>query len=71
MKHSGNGHKDKGVLSATTMIGDRVRNEAGEDLGKVEEIMIDYTTGALHTQSCPLVDFLEWETNCLPFPGKL
>ncbi len=47
MKHSGNGHKDKGVLSATTMIGDGVRNERGEDLGKLEEIMIDYTTGRI------------------------
>jgi sporulation protein YlmC with PRC-barrel domain len=33
------------VLSATTMIGDRVCNAAGEDLGKLEEIMIDYETG--------------------------
>jgi len=33
------------VLSAATMTGDRVRNPAGEDLGKVEEIMIDVPTG--------------------------
>src|SRR4051812_41628357 len=33
------------VLSAATMIGDRVRNPAGEDLGKVEEIMIDVPSG--------------------------
>jgi sporulation protein YlmC with PRC-barrel domain len=47
MKQSGNGHKVKGVLSATTMVGDGVRNELGEDLGKVEEIMIDYTNGRI------------------------
>ncbi len=29
------------VLSAQTMIGDTVRNAAGEDLGKIEELMID------------------------------
>jgi sporulation protein YlmC with PRC-barrel domain len=29
------------VLSATTIIGDSVRNTAGEDLGKIEELMID------------------------------
>jgi len=33
------------VLSAATLTGDRVRNPAGEDLGKVEEIMIDVPTG--------------------------
>lgn len=33
------------VMSATTMIGDRVRNMAGENLGKLEEIMIDMEQG--------------------------
>jgi sporulation protein YlmC with PRC-barrel domain len=33
------------VLSAGTLAGDRVRNSAGEDLGKVEEIMIDLPSG--------------------------
>jgi len=33
------------VLSAATLIGERVRNPAGEDLGKIEEIMIDVPTG--------------------------
>src|SRR6266542_2627241 len=33
------------VLSAGTLTGDRVRNSAGEDLGKIEEIMIDIPTG--------------------------
>jgi sporulation protein YlmC with PRC-barrel domain len=33
------------VLSAGTLAGDRVRNTAGEDLGKVEEIMIDLSSG--------------------------
>jgi sporulation protein YlmC with PRC-barrel domain len=33
------------VLSAGTLAGDRIRNTAGEDLGKVEEIMIDVASG--------------------------
>ncbi|PWU07769.1 MAG: photosystem reaction center subunit H [Terriglobia bacterium] len=32
-------------MGATTLAGDRVRNSAGEDLGKIEEIMIDVPTG--------------------------
>jgi hypothetical protein len=33
------------VLTAGTLVGDRVRNPASEDLGKIEEIMIDLPTG--------------------------
>src|SRR5690606_28208817 len=33
------------VLGSTTLIGNRVVNLQGEDLGKVEEIMIDLATG--------------------------
>jgi sporulation protein YlmC with PRC-barrel domain len=33
------------VLSASTLEGDSVRNSAGDDLGKVDEIMIDIPTG--------------------------
>jgi sporulation protein YlmC with PRC-barrel domain len=33
------------VLSASTLEGDQVRNSAGEDLGKLEDIMIDVSTG--------------------------
>lgn len=33
------------MLSASTLIGDDVRNPAGEDLGKLEEIMVDTTSG--------------------------
>jgi sporulation protein YlmC with PRC-barrel domain len=33
------------ILSATTLIGDKVTNAAGEDLGKVEELMIDLESG--------------------------
>lgn len=35
------------VLSATTMIGDPVKNQSGEDLGKLEELMLDLDTGQI------------------------
>ncbi len=35
------------VLSATTMIGDKVRNSSGEDLGTIEELMIDVESGRI------------------------
>src|SRR5215813_352584 len=41
----GREHKYRRVMGATTLAGDRVRNSAGEDLGKIEEIMIDIPTG--------------------------
>ena len=38
-------NKYRRVLTASTLAGDTVRNSAGEDLGKVDEIMIDITSG--------------------------
>jgi len=35
------------VLSARVLTGDRVRNATGEDLGKVEEIMLDVPRGRI------------------------
>jgi sporulation protein YlmC with PRC-barrel domain len=37
--------KYRSVLSASTLDGDTVRNSAGEDLGKINDIMIDIPTG--------------------------
>ncbi|HTS60821.1 MAG TPA: PRC-barrel domain-containing protein [Candidatus Acidoferrales bacterium] len=37
--------KFRRVLAASTLEGDSVRNTAGEDLGKVDEIMIDIPSG--------------------------
>ena len=36
---------NKLVLSATSMIGDKVKNSAGDQLGGITEIMIDVHTG--------------------------
>ncbi len=33
------------VLSASTLIGDTIRNRQGEELGSLEEIMIDLNSG--------------------------
>jgi len=38
-------HKYRRVLAASTLAGDAVKNSAGEDLGKLDEIMIDIPTG--------------------------
>lgn len=37
-------HKSK-VCSATALLDDRVRNSAGEDLGRIEDVVIDPDTG--------------------------
>lgn len=38
-------HEFRRVLAASTLTSDRVRNTAGEDLGQIEEIMLDMPTG--------------------------
>lgn len=38
-------NRKRRVLGAGTLTGDGVRNQAGDDLGKIEEIMIDLETG--------------------------
>lgn len=35
------------VLAASTLAGDSVRNSAGEDLGKIDQIMIDIQSGRI------------------------
>ena len=35
------------VLSSSTISSDRVKNAAGEDLGKIEDLMIDVNTGRI------------------------
>jgi sporulation protein YlmC with PRC-barrel domain len=45
MDTSSEGRRHRRVLSASTVSGDKVRNAAGEDLGKIEDIMIDLQQG--------------------------
>lgn len=35
------------ILSASTLAGDKVQNAEGEDLGKLEELMIDLESGRI------------------------
>lgn len=42
-KHGGHGS----VLSASTVKGDKVRNPQGENLGKIEEVMLDSESGRI------------------------
>lgn len=35
------------IVSAATLMGNKVRNAAGENLGKIEEIMIDVNAGRI------------------------
>jgi sporulation protein YlmC with PRC-barrel domain len=37
----------RNTLSASTLIGDKVKNSKKEDLGKIEDFMIDLTTGRI------------------------
>lgn len=43
----GKHHRARRVLSSSSLEGDRVRNSAGEDLGKIEDIMIDIPSGRI------------------------
>ena len=38
-------HDNPQIMSASTMIGNKVENAAGENLGEVKELMIDRDTG--------------------------
>jgi sporulation protein YlmC with PRC-barrel domain len=45
IKHTDPEKRFRRVMSASSLSGDRVRNTAGEDLGKVKELMIDIPSG--------------------------
>jgi len=45
IKKADSENKFRRVLSASTLAGDKVRNQAGEDLGKIDELMIDIPSG--------------------------
>jgi sporulation protein YlmC with PRC-barrel domain len=40
-------HNRLGSLSASTLIGDKVKNSEDEDLGKIEDLMIDLDSGRI------------------------
>jgi len=58
------------VLSAGTLAGDRVRNPAGEDLGKIEEIMIDIPSGQVAYAVLSFGGFLGMGNKLFAVPWK-
>ena len=57
------------TLTASTLKGDAVRNPQNENLGKVEDLMIDLETAASPIASCPSADSSAWATSSSRFPG--
>jgi sporulation protein YlmC with PRC-barrel domain len=45
IKHTDSEKKYRAVLAASTLAGNSVRNSAGDDLGKIDEIMIHIPSG--------------------------
>ena len=46
-KKEDNPSVDPGFIAATTVIGNKVKDRAGKELGKIEEIMVDLTSGSI------------------------
>ena len=65
------GRDNPNFLSADTLKGDKVVNEAGDDLGKIEEFMIDLDNGRVAYTVLSLVDSWAWATSYSLFPGRL
>lgn len=59
-----------GTLSATTLIGDPVRNSEGDALGKIEDFMIDLDSGCIAYAVLSFGGFLGLGISYLPSPGR-
>jgi sporulation protein YlmC with PRC-barrel domain len=58
------------TLSASTLSGDRVVNSAGEDLGKINELMIDLPTGRIAYAVLSFGGFLGMGDKLFAIPWK-
>jgi sporulation protein YlmC with PRC-barrel domain len=58
------------VASAGTLAGDRVRNAAGEDVGQIEEIMLDVRTGRVAYAVLSLGRFRRVGCRLFPVPWE-
>ena len=58
------------VLSGSSLKGDKVVNYKGEDLGTIEEIMIDLDRGRVAYAVLSFGGFLGLGDKLLPSPGK-
>ena len=61
--------KFRRVLAASTLAGDAVKNSAGEDLGKIDEIMIDIPTGRVAYAVLSFGGFLRMGNRLFAVPG--
>jgi hypothetical protein len=67
---NGNGSQQRRVASAGTLAGDRVRNPAGEDVGQIEEIMLDVLTGRVAYAVLSLGGFRRVGCRLFPVPWE-
>ena len=58
-------------LAATSIIGDKVHNDQGEDLGKIEDIMLDVTTGKIEYVVIAFGGFLTIDEKYFAIPFRL
>ncbi len=58
------------VMAASTLNGDSVRNAAGEDLGKVDEIMLDIPSGRIAYAVLSFGGMLGMGTDYYPLPWE-
>ena len=66
MKHTGYPR----VLSSSTICSDHVRNAAGEDLGKIEELMIDLDAGRVAYAVLSFGGFLKMGNKLFAIPWE-
>ena len=62
---------DSSVRVKEGVLDKKVVNHAGEDIGEIEEVVIDSAAGGSRTRSCPLAAFSEWATNYSPCRGSV
>lgn len=61
-------HKFRRTLGSKTLVGDKVVNLAGEDIGQIEELMIDVTTGRVAYAVLSFGGFLGIRTKLFALP---
>jgi sporulation protein YlmC with PRC-barrel domain len=58
------------VLSASTLKDEKVVNSKGENLGKIEDYMIDLDNGRIAYCVLSFGGFWAWATSCSWFPSR-
>ena len=56
------------VLTATSIIGDKVENTKGEKIGKIKDIMLDITSGKIEYVVLEFGGFLEFNEKLFAIP---